>query len=73
MKDVIHICCPNGKSWDWHRIDDSYNGSSYSYGKGIIGTAILGPIGAIAGIGGKTKRLVTYRCDKCGHTRTYRQ
>lgn len=73
MKDTIHVCCPICSSWDWHQISNDYNGSSYSIGKGLIGSALLGPIGAVAGIGGKTKRLVTYKCDKCGHTRSYRQ
>lgn len=73
MKDVIHVNCPICKSWDWHKISDDYNGSSYSFGKGVLGSALLGPIGAVAGVGGKTKRIVTYKCDKCGHTRSYNQ
>lgn len=73
MKDVINICCPICGSWDWHKIDDNYNGSSYSVGKGILGSALLGPIGAVAGIGGKTKRIVTYKCDVCKYTKSYNQ
>ena len=73
MKDVISVNCPSCHSWDWHKISDSYNGSSYSVGKGLLGSALLGPIGAVAGVGGKNKRLVVYKCDKCGYTKSYNQ
>ncbi len=37
----------------------------YSMTKGIVGTAILGPVGAIAGINGKTNKV--YHCSACGN------
>ena len=36
----------------------------YSFAKGIIGQAVLGPIGAVAGINGKSSQ--TYHCSECG-------
>ena len=38
--------------------------SGYSMGKGIAGAAVLGPVGAVAGLDGK--KTVTYYCPKCG-------
>lgn len=73
MKDVIDIGCPICRSFKWNKIGDDYNGSSYSVGKGLLGSALLGPIGAVAGIGGKTKRIVTYKCEDCGYSRSYKQ
>ena len=40
--------------------------SGYSFGKGILGAAILGPVGAVAGIGGKKTHVTTYKCSNCG-------
>ena len=70
MKDVIPFSCPickNSLSW---RQESSASGG-YSYGKGIVGMAILGPVGAVAGIGGVKE--VTYKCSSCGYSRTYKQ
>lgn len=36
----------------------------YSMGKGIIGTAVLGSVGAVAGINGKKSNI--YHCNECG-------
>ena len=38
--------------------------SGYSMGKGIVGTAVLGPVGAVAGLDGK--KTTSYYCPKCG-------
>ena len=40
-----------------------YN-EGYSFTKGIIGTAVLGSVGAVAGINGKTSQA--YHCNECG-------
>ena len=40
--------------------------TGFSYKKGILGTLFFGPIGAVAGIGGKTKTQKQYRCMACG-------
>lgn len=40
------------------------NDSSYSFKKGIIGTAVLGPVGAVAGINGN--QSMKYHCMACG-------
>ena len=36
----------------------------YSFTKGIVGQAVLGPVGAVAGINGKTSQA--YHCSECG-------
>lgn len=36
----------------------------YSMKKGIVGTALLGPVGAVAGINGKNSEV--YHCSACG-------
>ena len=36
----------------------------YSYKKGIVGAALLGPAGAVAGLDGKEKDI--YHCPLCG-------
>lgn len=45
--------------------------SSYSLSKGVVGGLLLGPIGTVAGIGGKQKDHYTsvkyYVCSKCGN------
>lgn len=38
--------------------------SGYSMGKGIVGAAVLGPVGAVAGLDGKEAE--SYYCPKCG-------
>jgi len=40
--------------------------SGYSFGKGLIGAAVFGPVGAVAGIGGKKTHTTIYRCSGCG-------
>ncbi|MBQ6719756.1 MAG: hypothetical protein IJN20_05355 [Oscillospiraceae bacterium] len=42
---------------------------SYDYKKGIIGTVILGPGGAVAGIGSEPRTV--YKCSDCGMCLTY--
>ena len=36
----------------------------YSYAKGIAGQLVFGPIGAVAGINGKSSQI--YHCNACG-------
>ena len=40
--------------------------TTYSYSKGLIGTLLLGPVGAVAGINGKKKTTLYYCCKDCG-------
>ncbi len=40
--------------------------ADYSYGKGLIGTLVFGPGGAVAGVGGKDKSTTEYHCMACG-------
>ena len=40
-----------------------YN-EGYSFTKGIVGTAVFGSVGAVAGINGKTSQV--YHCNECG-------
>ena len=42
----------------------SENHNQFSYGKAAVGVLVFGAVGAVAGINGK--KMVTYRCDKCG-------
>ena len=37
----------------------------------IAGAVLLGPVGAVAGIGGKKHKSYTWRCKECGYTKTY--
>ena len=54
--------------------------SGYSFGKGLLGTAVFGPVGAVAGINGKKTKSSGYlvkegedlykvsaQCPKCGY------
>ncbi len=62
--------CDCGKGY-WKEISSTGNQpSGYSLGKGILGAAVFGPIGAVAGIGGKKTKMVTYQCTGCGRTKT---
>ena len=40
------------------------NKNSYSMKKGIVGAAVLGPVGAVAGINGN--QSMVYHCMECG-------
>ncbi|MBQ5906159.1 MAG: hypothetical protein IIW88_09860, partial [Clostridia bacterium] len=50
-------------------IDTQTSGMSYNYKKGIVGTAILGVGGAVAGVENKTEKV--YKCPDCGITLSY--
>ena len=55
----------------WKEVGRTGNQSSgYSFGKGLLGAAVFGPVGAVAGIGGKKTHTVTYQCTGCGRTQT---
>lgn len=41
--------------------------SKFSIGKGLVGTALFGPLGAIAGAGGKKTYNHIYTCKECGY------
>lgn len=48
--------------------------TNYSIGKGLIGGALFGPIGTVAGFSHskgslKGKRVDTYKCSRCGYTK----
>lgn len=47
-KDIVDITLQT--------VDDKANISNFSYGKAIIGTAMLGTVGAVAGISGKKRQ-----------------
>ncbi len=68
---VFDSCCPACHSLSWVPAGSGDAGSSYSYKKGIAGAVVLGPIGAVAGIGGKRHKAHTWRCKDCGYTKTY--
>lgn len=70
MKDVVPVNCPKCGSWKYYKEGEMNNGG-YSYKKGIIGTAVFGPIGAVAGINGK--KSVVYRCKDCGYSASYQK
>ena len=42
------------------------NQQSYSVGKGIAGTLLLGPGGAAMGVNGKSEEKIKYVCQACG-------
>lgn len=49
--------------------DTQAGGVSYDYKKGIIGTVVLGPGGAVAGVSSKSQTV--YKCADCGMCLTY--
>ena len=58
--------CTCGKGY-WKKVGSTgAQSSGYSFGKGLVGTALFGPLGAVAGIGGKKTHTVTYQCSNCG-------
>ena len=62
-------CGSNLFHWDGKtRSIDS--GSSYSFKKGLAGAVLLGPVGAVAGIGGKKNKtnIYLYTCIHCGYS-----
>ena len=51
----------------WKRIAETgLQSTGYSFTKGIVGTALFGPVGAVAGVGGKRTTTVTCQCEYCG-------
>ena len=68
---VFDGCCPVCRSLRWGPEGSGDASSSYSWKKGVAGAALLGPVGAVAGIGGKKHKSYTWRCKECGYTKTY--
>lgn len=61
--------CPVCGSRDgWNEIDQSREG--FNVGSAILGAAILGPVGLVAGAAGNSVK--TYHCIHCGFTRKYK-
>ena len=56
--------CPNCESGKMERVDSKREG--FSIVKAVVGVAVAGPIGGVAGFLGRKK--VTYKCNDCGHT-----
>lgn len=50
-------------------INEKENTGGYSFGKGLAGAALFGPVGAVAGIGGQTKKkqYLLNTCKQCGY------
>lgn len=65
------VTCPKcHKLSNWNKLSTTKE-KGYSYSKGIVGSALLGPVGAVAGINGKTKSTsTTYVCGHCGYIYT---
>ncbi len=62
--------CYCGKGY-WKEISRTGDQSSgYNFGKELLGAAVFGPVGAVAGIGGTKTHTVTYQCTGCGRTKT---
>lgn len=40
---------------------------NYSVGKGLCGYCMCGPIGALCGVGNKTKARTNRKCKRCGY------
>ena len=58
--------------WIWNKVGESED-KGYSITKGALGAALLGPVGAIAGVGGKKNKTVTYSCPHCGYKITVKE
>ena len=60
--------CPVcGSATGWKQINAWHEG--FSFTKALMGRWLLGNFGALAGVGGKKKRL--FRCGSCGHIMQY--
>ena len=46
---------------------DSQQKTGFSWKKGFLGSLVFGAIGAVAGVGGKTKTTTEYHCMACGN------
>lgn len=67
---MLPLSCPKCYNTviGWNMISSRTGDDRYSFTKGIIGTALVGPLGAIAGVGGKKgKEYITYQCPHCGY------
>lgn len=59
--------CPMcGERVGWKKVDVE---SRFSLGKAAIGTVVLGPIGVLCGLWGKSKDV--YYCEKCSFKHEY--
>ena len=67
-----YSCIKCGKTNTFHEINKVVEGGNesrgYSFGKGLLGTALLGPVGAVAGINGKKKKGRTFTTTYCQYT-----
>lgn len=55
-----------------YKVKTDYDTSAgYSIAKGVAGTLLLGPIGAVAGINGKRNKTAVYFCPDCGARMSY--
>ena len=67
MGDKAPKKCPRCKaSLAWQPVQKGRE--NFSVGKAIVGTAFLGPLGAIAG---KGKKKVIFQCAQCGFIGEY--
>lgn len=51
------------------RVSEVTQNAGFSYGKAIAGQIILGPVGAVAGINGKEKKV--FQCQFCGQANEF--
>lgn len=62
------IKCPMcGENEKWRLIDASKK--NFSFGKALVGAALIGKVGMLAGFLGKDKHC--YYCGKCGFKHEY--
>ena len=60
--------CPScGSSMSWNFT--GYTKTGFSTSKAVLGSFLLGPAGALAGLKGKKK--CQYYCSKCGYSGVY--
>lgn len=64
---VLPLKCPACGEFCSYDIQEVHADTGYSMKKGVIGTLLLGPVGAVAGINGKKEYDYIYTCKKCGH------
>lgn len=69
IMSALKKCPLCGETIGWIQIDKQKKG--FSLGKSVAGGVIFGPLGLIAGTGGK--KMVAYHCKACGFEHEYKK
>ncbi|GAA3629283.1 hypothetical protein GCM10022297_05030 [Lactobacillus hamsteri] len=62
--NLYRMSCPRCKSEDFTILGQHKKG--FSVGKAVVGTALTGGVGSLAGFAGKKSKKLDIICNKCG-------